>query len=293
MTNFTINDLIDNLSSLPDWVVITAALGLSLLAAFLSLITNLKNLKPHQQQEGDAGIGGLIDNPASAMEHLLELRKRLINSIIAIVIATVAAASLSERVLDLLAAPIGGVDQLQIIQVTEGVSVWFRVSLTVGVVLASPAVIAQVWIFLAGGLRPNEQRLFYLLFPFAVFLFITGVVFTYVMMLPVAVPFLTSFLGITAQPTIDDYISFVTKVLLYVGASFEMPLVFFVLARMGMVNAQMLVKNWRFAIVGIAIMSAVVTPTPDPINMGIVSAPLVLLYFLSIIMALIGRRKSD
>jgi sec-independent protein translocase protein TatC len=259
----------------------------------LSLITNLKNLKPHQQQEGDAGIGGLIDNPASAMEHLLELRKRLINSIIAIVIATVAAASLSERVLDLLAAPIGGVDQLQIIQVTEGVSVWFRVSLTVGVVLASPAVIAQVWIFLAGGLRPNEQRLFYLLFPFAVFLFITGVVFTYVMMLPVAVPFLTSFLGITAQPTIDDYISFVTKVLLYVGASFEMPLVFFVLARMGMVNAQMLVKNWRFAIVGIAIMSAVVTPTPDPINMGIVSAPLVLLYFLSIIMALIGRRKSD
>ena len=126
-----------------------------------------------------------------------------------------------------------------------------------------------------------------MLFPFAVILFVIGVAFAFFVMLPTAVPFLTNFL-INAQPTLDDYMDFVTNVLLFVGLSFEIPMVIFILAKFRIVNAKMLIKNWRIAIVAIAILAAFVTPTPDPINMGIVAAPLLLLYILSVALAAIA-----
>ena len=264
--------------------LILSALVISLAAALYALIRNRRLISAPTDDSGD--LGTLFENPSSILPHVMELRDRLIRSGIAIGIATLIALALTDQLMNVIALPAGGLDQLQAIHVTEPFGVFFRVSIVVGIILASPYVIAQLWIFIAAGLRPTERRWFYLFVPFAILLFITGVIFAYTMMLPVAVPFLLQFMGIRAVPTLEDYVKFVTNVLLWVGVSFEMPLVTFVLAKAKLITAKQLAQNWRIAVVLIAILAAVVTPTPDPINMGIVAAPLFVLYLLSIVLAL-------
>ncbi len=264
--------------------VLISALVISLAAALYVLIRNRPSLAV--EPDGDSDLGALFDNPAAIMPHIVELRNRVINSLLGILVTTVVATLLSKQILAVLAEPVGGLQDLQAIGVTEPFGVFFRIALTVGIILASPFVIAQLWIFIAAGLKPSERRLFYLLVPFAVILFLAGVAFAFFVMLPVAVPFLVNFLGVHATPTLENYIKFVSSVLLWVGVSFEMPLIMFVLAKIGIVNTRMLAQNWRIAIVAIAVLAAVITPTPDPVNMGIVSAPLILLYLLSIVLTL-------
>jgi sec-independent protein translocase protein TatC len=270
---------------LPDEAaLLISALLASFAVAWIILLRNRGNIATPGEEGGDLGM--IFENPASIMPHVIELRNRLIAALTAVAIGMGASLLLADQVLGALAFPIGGIENLQVIRVTEPVGVWFRVALTVGIILASPVVIAELWIFIAAGLKPSERRIFYVMFPFALLLFLSGVSFAYFVMLPVAVPFLTSFLGFNARPTLEDYVAFVTSVLLWVGISFEMPLIIFGLAKLKLVNARMLAENWRIALVLIAILSAVVTPTPDPINMGIVAAPLFVLYLLSIVLAL-------
>ncbi len=268
----------------PNAAVLLSALLVSLAAALIALIGSRRVLSTPAQEGGE--LGAIFENPSAIMPHIIELRQRVIRSLVGIVVGMGAALLLADQVLEALAYPIGGIDNLQVIRVTEPVSVWFRVSLTVGAILASPYVLAQLWLFIVSGLKRAERRAFYLLFPFALLLFLTGVAFAYLVMLPVAVPFLTTFLSFQARPTLDDYVAFVTSVLLWVGISFEMPLIIFALARMKIVTARQLIQNWRLALVLIAALAAIVTPTPDPVNMGIVAAPLLLLYLLSVILAL-------
>jgi sec-independent protein translocase protein TatC len=282
-----VNAILDWSARLPISVearVLIAALLVSLTVALLALIRNRRAIAAPEEPESDLGV--IFENPTSILPHVAELRTRLINSVIAVIIGTIVATALSQTILQLVAKPIGSLDNLQAIGVTEPFGVFFRVALTVGAILAAPYIISQIWIFVAAGLKPSERRLFYLFVPFAVILFMTGVTFAYLVMLPVAVPFLVTFMGVNATPTLENYIKFVTSVLLWVGISFEMPLVMFALAKVGVVNARMLLKNWRIAVVLIAILAAVITPTPDPVNMGIVAAPLFILYLLSIILAM-------
>jgi sec-independent protein translocase protein TatC len=246
----------------PEGGILLALMLVSLLAAVVVLVRNWRALASPTDTGGDLGV--IFENPSSIMPHIVEL-----------------------------AEPVGGLDAIQAIRVTEPFGIFFRVSITLGIILASPYVIAQLWVFTAVGLKPSERKIFYLLFPFAVILFVAGVAFAYLVMLPVAVPFLVNFMGINATPTLEDYLKFVTNALLWVGASFEMPLVTFVLAKAGIVNAKMLLQNWRIALVLIAVLAAVVTPTPDPINMGIVAGPLFVLYLLSIVMAFFARRREN
>lgn len=270
----------------PDAAILISVLLLSFLAAVIILIRNRPALQPHREDAEEGDIGVILENPMSIMDHLLPLRQRLIGALTGVGVGMIASLLLADQVLHALAYPIGGIENIQVIRVTEPVSVWFKVVLTVGIILASPIILAQIWLFVASALKSSEQRLFYILFPFALILFLTGVGFAYFVMLPVAIPFLTTFLNFQARPTLEDYISFVTSVLLWVGVSFEMPLILFGLAKMKIVNARMLAKNWRIALVVIAIVAAVITPTPDPFNMGIVAAPLIVLYILSIILTL-------
>jgi len=271
--------------------LIISILVISLASALIAMIRNRRTLSAPVDEDSD--LGALFENPSSIMPHIAELRTRLIFSLIAILVATAVAALLTPQVMTVLAAPIGGINELIAIGVTEPFAVTFRVALVLGVILASPYVLAQLWIFVAAGLKPVERRIFYFLFPFGLVLFLSGVVFAYFVMLPVAVPFLIGFLGFKATPTIENYIKFVTNVLLWVGISFEMPLVAFVLARLGVVNARLLAQNWRIAIIVIALLAAVVTPTPDPVNMGIVAAPLILLYGVSIVLAVVAQRSRQ
>jgi len=138
--------------------------------------------------------------------------------------------------------------------------------------------------FIAPGLTETERRWTYIFIPFATAMFIVGVAFTYFVMLPAAIPFLIDFLGIKTTPRLSSYIEFVTSLMFWVGVSFEMPIVVFLLAKLKLVSARMLARGWRYAIVIIATAAAVITPTTDPINMMLLMAPLFALYFFSILM---------
>jgi len=111
---------------------------------------------------------------------------------------------------------------------------------------------------------------------------------------PAAIPFLLGFLSDVIQPTwmVDEYIPFITSLVFWVGASFEMPLLLYFLARLGLVNAELLLQGWKFAVVGIAILAAGITPTPDPFNMMLVMLPLLLLYFLGVFLAWVAERQN-
>ena len=145
---------------------------------------------------------------------------------------------------------------------------------------------------LYAALKPSERRWILRAVPLAFILFLTGAVFAYLVMLPAAIPVLIQFKGPEVLPKWKDYVSFVTSMIFWAGISFEMPLVAFVLSKLGIISAKQLIQGWRVAIIVIAVAAAVITPTGDPINMGLLMLPLLLLYGLSILLAALAH-KSD
>lgn len=226
-----------------------------------------------------------LEEEMSIWEHLNELRRRLFIAFGAMVVTTVASFLVTDRLIAFLSTPIGGIQNLQSIEITENISVFMRVSLLAGVILAMPILVYEGLSFVMPGLKPGEKKWIYLAVPSLSLLFLAGVMFTFYVMLPAAIPFMTGFLGVRTEVRLSNYIGFVTNIMFWVGISFETPLLVFVLAKMKLVTARALAKQWRFAIVIIAIIAAVVTPTPDPINMGLLMLPLTILYLLSIILA--------
>jgi len=226
----------------------------------------------------------------SLAPHFNELRSRLLTALIALVICVAASFFFSEKVIGFLVEPIGGIQNLQSIEVTETISVYMRVSLLAGFILALPVIAYQIVAFIAPALeKPEEKRWFYSSIPFIVILFCGGVAFTYFVMLRAAIPFLVGFMGVTTIPRLSNYMSFVLNLMFWVGVCFEAPLVVLVLAKLKIVNARMLLKGWRVAIVLSAAMAALITPTTDPANMALLMAPLMGLYLLSILMAFLVR----
>jgi sec-independent protein translocase protein TatC len=221
--------------------------------------------------------------------HLVELRSRLLKALIALIISTLISFSIANHLIEILTRPIGGIQSLQSIEVTENVGVFMRVSLLSGFTLSFPIVLYQVLAFVLPGLNEKEKHWLKLLMPLATSLFLAGVIFAYFVMLPAALPFLISFAGIQTIPRPMNYINFVTSLLFWIGVGFEMPLVIFMMAKLGLVTAGGLTRQWRIAIVLIAILAAVITPTIDPVNMGLLMLPLVSLYLLSILLALFAR----
>ncbi len=225
------------------------------------------------------------------LEHLEELRQRLFKAFAAVVVTTLLSFIFAGQLVDFLAAPIGGRQALVSIEVTENIAIFMRVSLLSGLVLGMPVVVYQIIRFILPGLTPQEQKWLLLSVPFASLLFFGGVVFTWYVMLPVALPFLINFLGIKTEVRPNNYFEFVTSVMFWIGLSFEMPLVVMFLARLKIVKASQLVQYWRHAVVVMAIVAAVITPTIDPINMSMVMLPLGGLYIISIVLAAIARRS--
>lgn len=224
----------------------------------------------------------------SILEHIEELRRRLFRALLALAAGTAVSAVFAQRLLEWFARPVGGLESLEAIEVTENMGVFMQVTLLGGVTLAMPAILYQLWKFISPGLLPSERRYVYLLVPFATILFVSGVAFAYFVMLPAAVPFLLGFISIPTRPRPANYISFITTLMFWAGLSFETPLIVFFLAKAQVVNYRMLARNWRIAVLLIAVLAAVVTPTPDPVNMALVMVPLTVLYGLSILLARIA-----
>ncbi len=228
------------------------------------------------------------------LEHLIELRARLIRASVALLVGIIVAVPLTRRFLEILISPLGS-NRPQSLRPAENIMVYFKVDLILGLILAMPVVVYQIFAFILPGLTPKERRWLLMISAAATGLFALGVAFSSFVMLPFTLKYLQSFLSdlITPNYSIDFYISFVTQFVLYVGLSFETPLIIAALARLGIVSPRQLAKGRRYAIVLIAVVAAVITPTPDPFNMTIVMIPLVLLYELGIILSRFTYRSRS
>jgi len=226
------------------------------------------------------------------IEHLEELRGRIIKCLIALAITTVLSFSFTSRIISVLIAPAG--IKPVFLRPTEMFVTYFRVALLAGVILAMPVIVYQVVQFVSPGLTSSERTYMRIIVPGATLSFVFGVMFAYFAMLPFALRYLLSFGSNLAEAkwAISEYISFVTMLLFWAGIVFEIPLMIFFLARLGIVTPSFLTKNRKFAVLIIAIVAAVITPTPDPFNMGVVMLPLLLMYEVGIMLAKLAYRLA-
>ncbi len=229
--------------------------------------------------EGEAAVMPL-------MEHLKELRNRLFRAAIALLVTTSISFFFTQQVLLILIEPMGGAVP-QALKPTETLGNYMKVALLCGIILAMPVIVYQIGRFITPGLTKHERRYLWLLVPGATLCFVTGVAFAYFVMLPAAIPFLQGFMSniIEQNWAIGEYLSFVTSLLFWIGLSFELPLFVYFLAKLGILDAQTLIKNFKYAVIVIAILSAVITPTVDPLNMALVMGPLLVLYGIGIVLA--------
>jgi len=232
------------------------------------------------------------ESKKTIVEHIEELRHRLLIAIVSLLIMVVVSFFFAERLIDLLVIPIGGLDKLQAIEVSENIGTYMKVALLSGFILDFPIIIYELLRFILPGLNKREQRYILTSIPVITVFFLAGVAFAYWIMLKPALQFMMGFLGVKTIPRLSSYISFITNMLFWIGISFETPLLIFILAKFGVVSAKTLLKGWRYAIVVIAVLAAVITPTVDPVNMAIFMTPLTVLYFVSILFAFLARRKA-
>jgi sec-independent protein translocase protein TatC len=228
-------------------------------------------------------------------EQVEAFRMHLLRSVLVLAAFVIAAFWVAQPAMAFLAEPVGGLEKLQAIQVTEEIGVFMRVAMTLGIAAAFPYIAFELWLFAAPGLRPREKKMGLVGIPIASLLFLTGMAFTFYVLLPAALPFLGSFTSISQFWSAREYFSFVTGLMLWIGGFFEFPLIIYLLTAIGLVNPKFLADQWRLAIVIIAVLAAAITPTVDPVNMGLVMAPMILLYFISIglsYLAYAGRKKN-
>lgn len=226
----------------------------------------------------------------SIWDHINELRKRLFVSVASLAVTTIISFALVPYLLDFITVPVGGIENLQSIEVTENIGVFMRLSLLAGFIFAFPIILSQILIFLAPGLEKNEKKWIFVTIPVATILFVAGAAFAYFVMLPVAIPYLINFLGVPTTPRLLSYIKFTTSLIFWLAIGFELPIVVFALAKFRLVTPKTLLKQWRIAIVIISVLAAAITPTIDPVNMAILMLPLFLLYLLSVLFAFIAIR---
>jgi sec-independent protein translocase protein TatC len=220
------------------------------------------------------------------LDHIEELRQRLVRAIIALIIGVVIGTLITPLALETLVAPLG--DQVPLaIAPTEAPAVFFKVAIVIGMVIAMPVIVYQLFLFVSPGLQPHERRWALIGAPFVALSFGIGVIFAAKVLIPAALPFLQGFLaGIVEQRySIDYYISFVSNILIWAGLVFETPLIMYFLAKLGVVTPQGFAKARRVVIIGAAAGAAIITPTTDPVNMLLVMVPFMLLYEFGILLA--------
>ncbi|MCY4522340.1 MAG: twin-arginine translocase subunit TatC [Caldilineaceae bacterium] len=240
-------------------------------------------------QEIPQGEGGQM----SIMDHLRELRTRLIWIFASLVVGTLLGMVASEWVVTAIVTKWNVM--LQAISPFEPIAAFFRVSVTLGVAFATPMITYQILGFIVPGLYPHEKRSLLYLTPAIFALFLCGGAFAYYVMLPVAVAFLQQFWSelIEANWSVREFVFFTVRITFWIGVFFELPLVMAFLARIGIVSGPKLLGWWRYAIVLSSVVAAIITPTIDPVNMAIALFPLILLYFIGVGLAYLLYRPRE
>ena len=256
------------------------------------------NTEPDEHPIGEVFVNLTTNKDARQMlwDQVEALRGHLLRAVLSVMVGVGISFTFTNKIIEFLAIPVGGLDNLKAIEVTETIGVFMRVALLAGLAIAIPYIALELWMFAAPGLKPRERKMGLAGIPLATILFLGGAAFTFFLMLPTALPFLQNFMGIKTELRPQSYFSFVTGLMFWIGISFEFPLVIYVLSAIGIIKPQILAQQWRLAIVIIAIVAAAVTPTIDPINQGLVMAPMILLYFISIGLSYIayaGRKRNN
>ncbi|MGA8730202.1 MAG: twin-arginine translocase subunit TatC [Terracidiphilus sp.] len=221
----------------------------------------------------------------SLMEHLDELRRRIVHSAIYLALGFFAVWAFHNQFVDFIQAPLSRIGKsLVFTHPMDALNLDLQVSLVGGAIVASPFILFQVWLFIAPGLYQKERRFVVPFMLATVALFLTGAAFGYYWVLPGALKILVVQFGHNFTPmiTIEEYSSFFLSIILGLGISFEMPILIFFLALFGIVSPQFLWKNIRYAILAVFLVAAIITPSPDPWTMCIYAIPMLGLYLIGI-----------
>ena len=230
----------------------------------------------------------------SLVEHLAELRHRIVVSLILVAVISVFAFPFAPRMLAILKAPSSGViGKLVFFNPAEAFLIHIKIAFFTGLVLSLPVLLYQLWAFISPAIENKTKRHGILFLVSSLGAFIFGAAFGFLVLLPTALKFLLSFSADTLEPVISasSYIFFVLGVTLGCGLVFEMPVLTFLLSKIGVINHRILRKAWKYALILIFIIAAVITPTPDVFNMTILAIPMLFLYELSIWVSKFSGRK--
>jgi sec-independent protein translocase protein TatC len=234
----------------------------------------------------------------SFLEHLEELRKRILYAFLGVLAGVVVSFAFINQIFNFILAPTRAAlpegSQLIYTQPGEAFSLYVYVSLISGAVVASPFLFAQVWLFIAPGLYANEKRFAIPFVLLSTIGFVAGAAFNHY----IAFPFLMIFFGtfnspdLAFMPKLSDVFGLYSKMLLGLAVVFQMPTLVFFLSKMGIITARYLIRQFRYAVLLFVVIAAIITPTGDPLNLMIFTAPMIALYILSIGIAGIVGRKS-
>lgn len=231
------------------------------------------------------------------IEHLMELRNRLVRVCLAVLVGLGVGFWLVQydnyALINLLIrrfAPNG----IQAIGVAEPFTNTIQIALGIGITLAMPVIVYQLLAFIVPGLTTRERRIIFTVLPIIMLCFVAGLAFGWYVTVPAAFEFLLGFgpESIDAKPTFDLFSSFFVRLMLINGVIFELPVIVYSLIWLGVVQRSTLTKYRRYAVLVITIIAAIVTPTPDPINLAFVAVPMYVLYELGLILALVAPRRK-
>ena len=226
----------------------------------------------------------------SLMEHLEELRKRLMWSLGFLLVGMAVAYAFHVRLYNYVQKPVTDLGlQLNFTHPTDGLNLYLKTSLVGGAILASPFILYQIWLFISPGMYQHEKRYVWPFMSATIGLFLAGAWFGYRWVLPGAIKILVLQFGKAFHPilTIEDYTGFFLAVILGLGVTFELPVLIFFLALFGIVDGKFLLKHFRYAILAIFLVAAIICPTPDPVGMCLFASPMLALYFIGVLVAFV------
>ena len=230
------------------------------------------------------------------LDHLEELRVRILWAVLSVLIVSIVAAFFADfLVKDVLLGPLLAVGLKAQVLTPYGIMLtYMQVVIVVGIIGAMPIILYQLWKFVSPGLMPNERKYAFRIVFFTSICFLTGISFAYFILVPTALKFFSTFGTDVFQLNIaiNEYISFMLSLILGAGLVFELPMISYFLAKMGLLTAGFMRKYRRHAIVAILIVSAVVTPTPDIVTQVLLAVPMLVLYEVSIFISMFAQKKS-
>jgi sec-independent protein translocase protein TatC len=249
--------------------------------------------QPDLEDDEDSASGKM-----SFLEHLDELRKRIVASLIGVALGVLASFTFINHIVNFILKPTWQVlphgSRMIYTQPGEAFGLYIQISLIAGVVLAAPWIMYQVWLFIAPGLYTNEKRLAIPFVALGTLGFLSGTLVNHYLTFPFMMRFFASFntADLVFMPRLEDVFDLYTKMLLGMGLVFQMPMVVYTLAKLRMVTARFLLKHFKYAFLIIFIIAAVITPTGDMVTQAIFAAPMIALYALSIFIAWFVRPKD-